>query len=178
MNASKILPLLLAPALLLVAPMAEAAELQTSSGSLSEQIATPDGFDFTLELHGLIVESTTPPINSVVVLECSVDATAHDVDCSGTMSLGNNSVPILLSYDHALQKATWATQADISNGFKTVHKFWGAEIMPHVIGEGWNEEQVITGAHWIVFWYPISWVGVWESITGLPFEEFLEIWTW
>jgi hypothetical protein len=177
MNTSKLLPLLLAPALLLVAPTAEAAELQLTSGSLSAQTATADGFDFSLELHGVVVESTTAP-PSVINLECSVDATAQDVDCSGSMSVGLSSVPVLLRYEHALQKATWATQSDISNGFKTVHKLWGAQIMPHVIGEGWDEQQVITGAHWVVFWYPISWVVVWESITGLPYEEFLEIWTW
>lgn len=178
MNTSKFLPLLVAPALLLVAQTAEAAQLQLTSGSLSEQVSTEEGFDFALELHGVIVESTAPDVDTVVALDCSVDTTAHAIQCSGTLSLSSYSVAVGLDYDPVTEKARWVTAADISNGFKTAHKLWGAEIMPHVTGDGWDEDQLIVGSQYRVFWYPASWEIVWVTITGLPFDEFWEIWTW
>lgn len=177
---SKRLPLAIVPALMLVAGVASAASLKTTSGALSPATKVSNGFLFDLTLNGIISTQSGNKL-SQVALDCEVKI-EKVVDCDGTLKVaGHGSADIFLSFDSDDSMARWAIDVNASNALKITHDLWGEEIVPHVLGNTsteWDYVEWFDGSQWRVFYYSTTWAETFQSITGLPYDTVTDIWTW
>lgn len=175
----KLLPTLMVPAALLASTAAHAANLDISNGFFSAKTPTTIGYDFKMNVSG------TTQLNGVtratsIALVCSFNTAAIDLHCDGTLKLHTASAPIRMDYTSANQRAEWSISASASAALDVIHEEWGKQVLPPVLGDppGWDHVDFHDGTQWRRFYYTLSSAETWESITGLPHEEYLEIWTW
>lgn len=176
--ARTLLPTLILPVALLSAGSAHA-ELSISNGFLTDKVITTEGWDFSLGINGAVtLGGNTYP--TAVNLDCSVDTGEQLVVCGGIMTLNGYEADIMMDYDSATGEGRWAMEAGLPAAANTVHEMWGEEIVPNTLSvpDGWGSVEYSASSSWRFFYYSISWAKVYVSITGMPYDEFLEIWTW
>lgn len=172
-----LLPTLLLPATLLAATPAAAA-LSLGAGSLTAKQPTTVGFDFTLELHATLTHNGVAR-PTAISLTCSVDTGAERVACDGTLAVQGQSAALRMDYSE--NTASWSLAAGAPTILNVAHAHWGEEVVPNTLGilpPGWSAVEFLAGGQWRRFYYSTSWAVTFEAITGMPYSEVLEPWTW
>jgi hypothetical protein len=173
---STLIPTLLLPALLLAATPAAAA-LTVGAGSLTAKQPTTVGFDFTLELHGTLTHNGVARPTSIT-LTCSVHTAAERLACDGTLAVQGSTAALRMDFFE--DTASWSVAGGASTLLNIAHAQWGEEVVTNTMSvpQGWSAVDFLAGGQWRRFYYSSSWAVTFESITGMPYSEVTEIWTW
>ncbi len=166
---AKYLPALVLPALLTASTAAHAA-LYVDHGILSQKTTTATGFNYTLDLSGVLVDGGTTRATSVH-LACSVKPATKGWLCNGVLAVQGASASVQLRFDTATTTVRWSIAADVSVILQNAHEAWTTDTASSAGGDppGWAHIDFLVGGQIRQWYYTTSWADTYTSITGLPY---------
>ena len=166
---AKYLPALVLPALLTASTAAHAA-LYVDHGILSTKTTTATGFNYTVDLSGVLVEGGTSRTTSVH-LACAVKPATKYWQCNGTLAVQGASAGVQLRFDTATSTVRWTISAEVSSILQTAHEAWTTDTASTAGGDppGWSHIDFYSNGQIRQWYYSETWAETFTSITGLPY---------